>query len=118
MVQQVVERHFGSAADLMKHGFAGKEPANGYTINAAGQLVTLPALDTVSVALLMQERVSLNKLRRNPGAASACSRTGATFHDTAKGLIARDLKNLLAQDPSKAARDVKGIQFEDGPWVR
>src|SRR5262245_60051093 len=65
----------------------------------------------------MQACVGFDEFRGNPGAATAWSRTGATFHNTAKGLVASDSEELLAKDPSEAARHVKGIQFENGSRV-
>src|SRR5690348_15214916 len=100
MCQKLVERNFGGITNLMEHGFAGKKAANGDAINAASELVAQPALYTVRMASFMQMCVGFDEFRCNPGAATAWSRPGATFHNTPKSLVASDEEGLLVEDPA------------------
>src|SRR5437016_5551134 len=102
----------------MEHRLPREEPADGHAVNASGQFCSLPALDTVSMALLMKPCVSLDKLRTDPGAAPSASRRGATFHHLPKSFVHCDFKTSFANHSLEAARHVKPLKFKNRPWLR
>ena len=109
----------------MEHGFAGEEPANGHTVDAAHQLAVLPAFNAVGVAEVVKRRVSLDKLGTDPGALPAGRRPGASLHDLAERAVGCDFENVFANDLRQASRGVEAIQFKNcarivsppGDWI-
>src|SRR5262245_9192603 len=97
----------------MKHGFAGKEPANSDTIYAAHKFRAIPAFHAVSKALLVQLGIGFQELVANPGAPSTWSRSGATFHHCPEGFVHRGAECAFAEHASQASGDMESIQFKN-----
>src|SRR5580765_7085302 len=110
MPVQVEQGDLRSVVGTMEHGFAGEEPADRHTVDAARQLAVPPAFDAVRVAEVVKRRVGLNELGTDPGALAARARYGATFHDLAEGAVGGDFKNAFANDVRQAFGSVEAIQ--------
>ena len=115
--QQVEQRDLRRVAGAVEHRFAGEESADSDAVDAAGELVLLPALEAVGMALLVEARVGVEEFRADPGRPPTARRGRAAFHHLSEGLVAGDLELPLTNHAREAAGEVKTIELEDGSRV-
>ena len=114
VLDKVVESDFGSVAGAVEHGFAREEAADSNAINAADELIILPAFEAVSVALFVQLNVGFEKLASDPGGAATRTGRSTAFHDFAESTIDSDLEYAFANNFGEAMGDVEVIEFKNG----
>jgi hypothetical protein len=98
MLEEMVQRHFGGVAVAMEHGFARKKPSDSYSIDAAGEFLILPALQTMRVAFFVKGGIRLKKLFGDPGSLSAWPRSCATFDDLSESLVNGDAEDAFSDN--------------------
>src|SRR5579862_5497213 len=96
------EGNFGSVTRAMEHGFPGKEPPDGHTVNASSQLTVFPAFEAMGKPLAVQTRISFNEFLADPGVSPPRAGSGATFHHLLKRAVRGRLERVLPQNASEA----------------
>ena len=114
---QVVKSDFRGIVGTVEHGFASEKAANRDAINAADELVILPAFDAMGVALRVELRISFKELACDPRRAPSGAGSGAAFHNFVKSAINCNLEGASADDFGKAVGDVKLIELKDSTGI-
>ena len=113
---KVAKGDFGGVVLAVKHGFAGKEAADGDAVKSADELGCIPSFDGMGVSELVEVFVGEDEFLGDP-AVFAVGAAGAVADDLAEGLVEGDAEWVLAQAAFEASGDVKAVPFEDGARI-
>ena len=87
MFRQMKQRHFRGIAYAVEHGFARKKAADCDPVDTANKLRGLPALQAMSMALVVQLGVGFDELAANPTAPPSRGGRRAPFHHFPERLV-------------------------------
>src|SRR3954471_9556426 len=111
------QRDFAGVSLAAEHALAGEQPANCYAIQPANQPAIAPGLDRMSKPQLLQLRISMDHLRRDP-ASIVRAWLGAGGQDSAEIVVDAQLESTVAHAPCQPLGGVERIERNDRAWIR
>tara|TARA_R110000851_G_scaffold71391_4_gene158918 strand:- start:901 stop:1389 length:489 start_codon:yes stop_codon:yes gene_type:complete len=118
MCHQMDERNLGRVGRARKHAFTEEGTAQGDAIQAAHELIALPAFYRVRVSFAMKRAVKIQDRRIDPGAFAALCAFGAHLHHPCERLIDCHAKRVLLHFAKQAPGHMKSFERNDPPHVR
>src|SRR5215471_14836301 len=107
-----------SIARPSEHRLAEEHSTDRDSVQSSRELTVDPRFDRVRVAESMQPRIRLDHRRRDPGAAMAVARRGASFYHQPKCAVDTDIEVASAHSLAQRARDLELVYEKHHPRVR
>ena len=115
---QMHERHLRGVAGAVKHAFAEEGAAEIDAVKAADQIVTLPYLDAVGVAQVVQPEIEIADALVDPGVVAARLRRGAAGDHGLEGAVHGHRERVRADRARQARSDAKAAERDHAAHFR